>query len=309
VSALCIEPGSRLFRIKDASGAHHQLSAYLLREALTGDGICFPEDLEEMESTPEVVDLWPWDQAGGVRDFALAGTYLGLLRKRFSPMFRRLEWRFVLSPLLLEQQKQVWSALLRESAIRRFELVSNLDCLSWRRTEDGPGLFLHWGAGGGDLGICLQGETYRYQRLLVGEDGIVLQLRDWLLEQTGHPVRRDEAYRLLRLASAEGLAFPGGRLVEIGLGEGATPMRSSLEQEVLLQAILTFLHPQLEAVEEFVRGLCAQDQAELFGHGLLLSGGGVTLRLLRECLEEAFEFPVTLLDGPETAVLSSCKLR
>ena len=309
MSALCIEPGSRLFRVRDTQGKLHQFSAYLVREASSGDGICFPEDLAAMEAPPAVVELYPWDHGGGVRDISLAGTYLGLLRKRFSQMFRRTEWRIVLSPHLIESQSQVWGALLREASLRKSLLVSNLEGLSWRRAEDSPGLFLHWGAGGGDLGACLQGETYRYRRLLVGEDRLVAQMRDWLLERTGHPVPRDEAYRLLRVVAGEGLAFPGGRLVEIGLEEGATPLRASLEQEVLLQAILDFLHPQIEAVEEFVRALSPEDQGELFRHGLLLSGGGMALRLLRDCLEESFEFPVAIADPPDGSVLSSLRLR
>jgi hypothetical protein len=198
---------------------------------------------------------------------------------------------------------------LREASIRKFELISNLECLSWSRVEDGPGLFLHWGAGGGDLGVCLQGETYRYRRLLVGEDHLVVQLRDWIERTVGQPVDRDEAYRVLRLVTAAGLAFPGGQLVEIGLGENATPLRASLEQEVLLQAILSFIQPQLEAIEEFVRGLSALDQGELFVHGLALAGGGVTLRLLHDCLLEVFEFPVRTLENPAQAVLASHRLR
>ncbi len=308
MSIVCLEPGSRLFRVKDTSGKVHSLSSYLVREATTGDGVCFPEELEGMSPRPQVVELWPWDTAGGVRDYALASLYLSLLKKRFSSVFRRAEWRVVLSPRLLAAQGQVWSALLRETGIRKFQLLSNLECLCWGRSQELMGLYLHWGAGGGDLGACLQGETYRYQRLLVGEDQLVVQLRDWLHARTGSPVPRDEAYRLLRLAGDEGLAFPGGRLVEIGLGGDSTPLRASLEQEVLLQAILSFQQPHLEAVEGFVRALSPQDQAELFEHGLRLSGGGVTLRLLRDCLAELFEFPVALAEPPETAVLSSPRL-
>lgn len=286
----------------------HTLSSYLVREASTGDGVCFPEDLAGMVSPPEVVELWPWDSAGGVRDYSLATLYLSLLKKRFSGVFRRSEWRVVLSPRLLEGQGQVWNALLRETGIRKFQLLSNLECLCWGRSQDVMGLYLHWGAGGGDLGACLQGEVYRYQRLLVGEDQLVLQLRDWLHSTTERPVVRDEAYRLLRVVSDEGLAFPGGRLVEIGLGEEATPLRVSLQQEVLLQAVLSFQQPHLEAVEGFVRALSPQDQADLFEHGLRLSGGGVTLRLLRDCLRELFEFPVSLADPASLAVLTSPRL-
>jgi hypothetical protein len=126
----------------------HALSSYLVREASTGDGILFPEDLLGMADPPPVVELFPWESGGGVRDFALAATYLGLLRKRFSQLFRRGEWRIVLSPHLLDCQSQVWGALLREASIRRFQLTSNLECLCWSRVEDAPGLFLHWGAGG-----------------------------------------------------------------------------------------------------------------------------------------------------------------
>jgi hypothetical protein len=286
----------------------HALSSYLVREASTGDGILFPEDLLGMADPPPVVELFPWESGGGVRDFALAATYLGLLRKRFSQLFRRGEWRIVLSPHLLDCQSQVWGALLREASIRRFQLTSNLECLCWSRVEDAPGLFLHWGAGGGDLGACLQGETYRYLRLLVGEQHLVWQLRGWLEASMGQPVASTEAYRVLRLVSEQGLAFPSGRLVEIGLGEGA-PLRTSLEQEVLLQAILGFLQPQLETVEDFVRALSPQDQGELFAHGLVLAGGGVLLKLLRDCLGEVLEIPVTLLDQPAQAVLASHRLR
>lgn len=309
MSSLCIEPGSRLFRVRDIQGQCHCLSSYLLREASTGDGVLFPEDVRALESAPEVVELWPWDSGGGVRDFGVAGLYLGMLRKRFSPLFRRSDWRVVLSPHLLASQSHVWGALLREASIRRFQLVSNLECLCWRLCEDVPGLFLHWGAGGGDLGLCLQGETYRYERLLVGEDVLAGQLGGWLARELGHSVTPEEVYRVLRLVTAEGLAFPGGRLVEIGLGEEATPLRASLEQEVLLQAILGFLHPQIEAIEEFVRTLRAEDQGELFEHGLRLSGGAATLRLLCDCLREAFEFPVSILDRPAESVLASQRLR
>ena len=309
MSALCIEPGSRLFRVKDLQGKIHEFSSYLVREALTGDGILFPEDLEVMDSPPQVVELWPWECGGAVRDFALAGIYLGLLKKRFSQMFRRSEWRVVLSPHLLASQSQVWGALLREASVRKFQLISNLECLSWQRVEEEPGLFLHWGTGGGDLGVCLQGETYRYQRLLVGEDILAVQLRDWIGQKIGQPVLKDEVYRLLRVVSATGLAFPGGRLVEIGVGGHASPLRVSLEQEVLLQAILSFMHPQLELIEGFVRGLSADDQAALFGHGLQLSGGGVVLKLLGDCLQEIFEFPVVVLESPGHSVLSSHRLR
>lgn len=309
MSVLCLEPGSRLFRLRDGHGRFHELSSYLVREASTGDGVLFPEDLQEIDSPPEVVELYPWDWGGGVRDFALASTYLGLLRKRFSQIFRRSEWRVVLSPLLLASQSQVWGALLREASIRKFQLVSNLDCLCWSRVEDAPGLFLHWGAGGGDLGICLQGETYRYCRMLVGEGHLVLGLQDWIQRLVGQQVARDEAYRVLRVVTEHGLTFPGGRLVEIGLGEEAAPLHTSLEQEVLLQAILSSLQPQLEVVEEFVRGLSPQDQGELFQHGLTLAGGGVILKLLHDCLGEMFEFPVQRLDNPAQSVLASHRLR
>jgi hypothetical protein len=280
-----------------------------VREAATGDGILFPEDLIQLPSLPEIEELWPWEAGGGVRDFALGGTYLGLLRKRFGQMFRRSEWRIVLSPHLLASQGQVWGALLREASIRRFQLVSNLECLSWSRVEDAPGLFLHWGAGGGDLGVCLQGETYRYRRVLVGEEVLVASLRDWLSRQLGGSVAQGEAYRVLRLVTAEGLDFPGGRLVEIAWGPESAKLRASLEQEVLLQSVLSFLQPQLEVVEEFVRSLSAQDQGELFRHGLALSGGGVALKLLMDCLRELFELPVKILDQPALAVLLSHRLR
>lgn len=309
MSCLCIEPGSRLFRVRDVHGQSHQLSSYLLREAQSGDGILFPEDVRSLESLPKVVELWPWDSGGGVRDFAVAGLYLGMLRKRFSPVFRRSDWRVVLSPHLLASQSHVWGALLREASIRRYQLVSNLECLSWRLSEDAPGLYLHWGAGGGDLGLSLQGETFRYQRLLVGEEQLVTQLQGWLRETLSHSVACEEAFRVLRVATADGLAFPDGRLVEIGLGEKTTSSRASLEQEVLLQAILSFLTPQIETIEEFVRALGAEDQGELFEHGLRLSGGGVTLRLLCECLREAFEFPVSIIEQPSTSVLASQRLR
>ena len=262
-----------------------------------------------MDSPPQVVEIRPWDNGGGVRDFASAGIYLSMLRKRFAPVFRRHDWRVALSPHLLASQSHVWGALLREASVRRYQLISNLDCLCWRLAENAPGLFLHWGAGGGDLGLCLQGETYRYQRLLVGEDLLGVQLGDWLREKIGHTVAPEEVHRLLRVVTAQGLAFPGGRLVEIGLGEDATPLRASLEQEVLLQVILSLLHPQIETIEEFVRGMCAEDQGELFEHGLRLSGGGVLLRLVADCLREIFEFPVTLLDPPAAAILASQRLR
>lgn len=261
-----------------------------------------------MSAPPEVVELWPWETAGGVSDFRLAGNYLGLLRKRFSPVLARRDWKVVLSPYLLSAQSQVWNALLRESSMRKFELISNLDCLSWGRVDKGLGLFLHWGSSGADLGACLQGETYRYQRLLVGEDFLVRQLQDFLTAETGQPAASDEAYRLLRIVTADGLTFPGGRLVEIGWGGETSPWRASLEQEVLLQAILNFLQPQFEAIESFVRTLSPQDHRDLFEQGLWLSGAGVTLQLLRDCLQESFEFPVRLLPKPADAVLASPRL-
>lgn len=308
MSVLCIEPGSRLFRVKDTKGRLHALSSYLVREAETGDGVCFPEEYQAMESPPEVVELWPWDTAGGVREFASAQDYLSLLKKRFGPLFGRCEWKLVLSPHVLASQRQVWNALLRDCSVRHFQLISNLECLSWKKADDSLGLFLHWGAGGADLGACLQGETYRYQRLPVGEDQLVKQLRDWLTAKSGQPLPRDEAYRLLRLVASVGLTFPGGRLVEIDWGEQASPWRASLEQEVLLQVVLKLIQPQLEAVEEFVRSLSAADHSDLFRHGLRLSGGGIALTLLHDCLKESFEFPVHLEETPDTSILLSPRL-
>lgn len=300
---MTIEPGSRVFRIRDSSGNFHQVSSFYLREALSGDGICFPEDLAAMPTVPEVIELHPWDEGGSVRDLELAVSYLGLLRQRFVSLFRRIDWKIVLSQELLVSQKQVWSTLLREASIRRFQLIANLDCLSRGRVEDLPGMFFHFGAGGGDLGLCLQGETYSYRRLLVGEDALVLGLRRWLSGRLGDTVSVAESFRVLKVVIGEGLGFPGGRLIEIGCGEGATSGRVSLGQEVLLQTILDLARPQLEFVETFVKGLSPREQGDLFTHGLSLSGGAASLPLLRDCLSEVFEFPVVLHPSPAEAVL------
>ncbi len=166
-------------------------------------------------------------------------------------------------------------------------------------------MFFHFGAGGGDLGLCLQGETYNYRRLLVGEKALVGGLGRWLSRRLGEPVSLTESFRVLKVVVGEGLGFPSGRLIEIGCGEDAASGRVSLAQEVLLQAILDVLRPQLEFVESFVKGLNSREQGDLFAHGLLLSGGAVSLPLLRDCLSEMFEFPVSLHATAPDAVLVS----
>lgn len=298
-----IEPGSRLFRIRDIQGGFHQFSSYCLREAESGDGVCFPEDLASMLTIPRVVELRPWESGGGVRDLELGVLYLELLRQRFMPRLRRVDCKVVLSPYLLASQRHVWSTLLREASIRRFQLVGNLDCLSRGRTEDLPGMFLHLGSGGADLGLCLQGETYRYHRLLVGEDALVVGLGRWLSRHLREPVSQAESFRVLKVVAGEGLDFAGGRLVEIGCGEETSAARVSIEQEVLLQTVLDLARPQFEEVESFVRTLGPRDQGDLFSHGLSLSGGAATLALWRDCLAETFEFPVHLHESPSEAVL------
>lgn len=299
-----IEPGSRLFRVRDLQGQCHQLSSYCLKEAGSGDGICFPEDLAGMLHVPQVLELRPWESGGAVRDLEQAVTYMGLLRQRFLPLLRRVECQVVLSPYLLESQRHVWLTLLREASIKRFQLQSNLDRLASVQSGETSGLYLHLGAGGGDLGLCLQGETYRYSRLLVGEDTLVVGLRNWLSGQLGETASWAEALRVFRIVVGEGLAFPSGRLVEVGCGEGAPSSRVSFEQEVLLQSILALARPQFEAVESFVRALDPQEQAELFRGGLQLSGGAASLRLCRDVLTETFEFPVLLHETPALAVLT-----
>ena len=299
-----IEPGSRLFRVRDLQGQCHQLSSYCLKEAGSGDGICFPEDLAAMLHVPQVVELRPWEAGGGVRDLELAVTYMGLLRQRFLPLLRRAECQVILPPHLLESQRHVWLTLLREASIKRFQLQANLDRLAWGQSGDASGLYLHLGAGGADLGLCLQGETYRYSRLLVGEDALVVGLRSWLSGYLEETVTLAEAFRIFKVVVGEGLAFPSGRLVEVGCGEGAPSSRVSFEQEVLLQSILALARPQFEAVESFVRSLDAREQAELFRGGLQLSGGAVSLQLWRDVLTETFEFPVLLHGTPSLAVLS-----
>ncbi len=297
-----IEPGSRLFRVRDIQGGFHQFSAYCLREAESGDGLCFPEDLAGMLTVPKVIELRPWEAGGGVRELELGVLYLGLLRQRFMPRLRRVDCKVVLSPHLLASQRHVWTTLLREASIRRFQLVGNLDCLSGGRSEDLPGLFFHLGAGGADLGLCLQGETYRYHRLLVGEDALVVGLGRWLSRRLGEPVSQAESFRVLKVVAGKGLDFTGGQLVEVGCGE-ETSARVSIEQEVLLQTVLDLARPGFEEVESFVRDLGPRDQGDLFSHGLSLSGGAVTLALWRDCLAETFEFPVHLHRSPSEALL------
>lgn len=256
-----------------------------------------------MLTVPSTVELHPWEAGGGVGDLELGGLYLGLLRQRFMPLLRRVESKVVLSPYLLSCQRHVWTTLLQEASFKRVQLVSNLDCLASSLPPDVPGMFLHLGSGGGDLGLCLQGETYRYHRLLVGEDDLVKGFARWLTGTVGELVSQDESYRVLKIVVAQGLAFPGGRLVEIGCGEEALSTRVSLEQEVLLQAILDLVRPVFEEVETFVRSLSPRDHSDLFFHGLSLSGGATTLALWRDSLLETFEFPIHLTQSPTEAVL------
>ncbi len=292
MGSLWIEPGSRFFRVRDSQGRYSRFSSYLVREARTGDGICLPEDLDSLVNKPEVVELWPWSDSGAVRDFQLAGIYLGLLRKRFTQLFRRLDWNIVLSPMLLETQGSIWRILLRDLGVRKYRLLSNLDRLSADLTETSPGLFLHWGSSGGDLGISLHGETYRFRRLQVGEASILEHFRGWLTSVVKNQVTIEESHRILRVVSENGLSFPTGRLVEVSLGSGAESERLSLRQDLLLEGALNQIMPQLDELEDFVRELPLDDHRALFAAGLTLTGEASVLPLIRDSLRQTFEFPV-----------------
>ena len=292
MGSLWIEPGSRFFRVRDSQGRCSRFSSYLVREARTGDGICLPEDLEKMDIKPEVIKLWPWSGAGAVRDLPLAGTYLGLLRKRFTQLFRRLDWNIVMSPMLLETQSSIWRVLLRDLGVRKYRLISNLDRLSAGRTESSSGLFLHWGSSGGDLGVCLHGETYGFQRMQVGESCVLEHFRNWLSSLVKNPVTIEESHRILRVVAQNGLSFPAGRLVEVSLGSGPESKRLSLRQDLLFEGALNQLMPQIDGLEDFVRDLPLDDHRALFKAGLTLTGEASVLPIIRDSLQQTFEFPV-----------------
>lgn len=303
-----MEPGSRLFRLRDAKGRLAVHSACLYREATSGDGVCFEEEWARLETRPAVTRVEAWGESGRIRGLTEAQRYLTLLRKRYSGLLGRTHWIVVLSPAILASQEVVWRTLLREAAFRSSELLSNLECLSWQAPMDRSGLFLHWGASGGDLGACLQNETYAYRRLLSGEQTILDGLGSWLEERLEQPIGRDEAERVGRLIGAEGLCVPPGRLVEVRLEGPDSPLRAALDHEELMQAVLGLLAPLVESVLDFVGSLSPQDHCDLFSTGLRLSGGSGLLKLFRDCLRQELEIPVNLAGRPEWAVLESGRL-
>lgn len=301
---ICLEPGSRFFRVKDSEGSLHRYSSFLVGEALTGDGMVLPEDFERFPSGLEVAELFPWGSSGEIRDFDLCRAYLRLLGRKFSPAFRRTRWRVILSPSLIAKESQGWIVLLREAAIRRFELVDNLSCLSRGGCRQTPAAYLHWGASGGDLGLCVYNETYAYRRLVWGESFLVQGLRKWFKETMGGLVSELEAYRVLKIIGGLGLTSCAGSLLEVSLAEQGSAEKLSVEQERVHRAILELMQPLLESVEGFIRGLSAEEQGQLFQQGLKLSGSSATLKLLSDYLEEIFEFPVAMRARPDEAVLS-----
>lgn len=300
---ICLEPGSRFFRVKDSEGSVHRYSSFLVSEALTGDGIVLPEDFEQPPGGLEVAELFPWGGSGGIRNFDLARAYLRLLGRKFSPTFRRTRWRVILSPSLIAKEGQGWIVLLREAAIRRFELIDNLSCLSKGGCRQTPAAYLHWGASGGDLGLCVHNETYAYRRLVWGESFLVQGLMKWFKEVMGSLVSELEAYRILKIVGELGLASCAGSLLEVSLIEQGSAEKLSVEQEQVQRAILELMQPLLESVEGFIKDLSAEEQGQLFQQGLKLSGSLATLKLLNDYLEEIFEFPVATRTRPEEAVL------
>lgn len=296
---ITVEPGSRLFRIRDGKGQLHQLSSYLLQEAESGDGVLFPEDIDPGTTLPEVVELRPWSPGGGVRHFEHARLYLTLLRKRFGTLFRRPNWCFVLSPWCLDSQLVVWKALLREAGFQEPVFCSNLELLSRSETGNCVRVLLHWGAGGGDLGACLQQELLSYKRLKFGEGWLIERYPD---TQQGLTERR-EVTRILEVLANTGLGLESGQMIEVCDSQGE---HHSLLLETELERALSLLNPVISEVLQFLRGLSAEDQAELFQGGLTLSGGAHLLPLLREALQGLLEIPVLLAPSPARAVLSHC---
>lgn len=296
---ITVEPGSRFFRIRNRKGKLEALSSYLLQEAESGDGVIFPEELTAHTQLPDVVELRPWGDGGEVRDFSQARLYLSLLRKRYSALFRRPKWEVILSPHYLEAQRVLWKALVREAGFQGTSFGKNLERLAAREVGKSVALFCHWGAGGGDLGLCLGSELIRYRRIELGESWVLGRYCDDVQRRRRKSMELAEIRRLLSTLAGAGVGLEEGRLIEVTV-QGERYSWSLAEE---LQAVLSLLGPIVEAILGFLGSLEPRDQAELFQTGLQLSGGASLLPLLQETLQQLLEIPVSMAHEPAVAVL------
>ncbi len=298
-----LEPNGDFFRMGDSSGQTHRFSPFLLQEAEEGDGTILPEEWDRAAPLPAIKRIFPWGKEGAVLQPRAARIYLERIRRVRRTFFSRASWTVMLSPALLEVQGFVWSDLLRQAGYRKVQLQSSLDRLAYRGGQPECALLLHWGRAGGDLGLAFRRRILKWTRLGPCESELCATFGQLLGERLNRHLTDGESGRLFQLFGGGSLASPPGQLVEFVTFAEGQEQRHSLLQAELTQLMLRALEPILEQIESFLRQLGSTVQADLFGGGLTLSGGGVATPFLGSCLENLLEIPVACNPDGEWALV------